>query len=677
VYLAIGHINTPFITIYKRSGATLTKLANPATLPASNVYQIAWSADGVYLAAAHNTTPYVTIYKRSGDTFTKLANPTNLPAGGGRGVSFSADGVYLAVGHLTTPFITIYKRSGDTFTKLANPASLPAVDVTQVAFSPDGLNLSICHVQYPYLTQYTRSADVFTKVPIPLNVSQVPYVAKYDPTSTYLVVGGSSFQMIIFKKVNGVFLKLKTPNVLPPNSVRSISFDSTGTILAVGHVTTPRHSIYRRFGDDFIKMPTKEIFSGNGYAIALTPDGNYLYGGDDYAYQYWMEKIVEDRSYKVTKPYGKVTTVDTPIDQYQETDGLKIDGDTLPGSSYCMGTAFTPSGSHLVFTYDRAPYLNLYKRVNGQFELLPGPVDEAEWAFAPVFSADGVYLSVSVWGSTYHSIYKLENDVLTKLPDPTDLPGSWVHDSRFSPDGVHLVLGLDASPYIHVYKRVGDTFTKLVNPITVANKVDKVQFSPDGVYLYLGLVFTPHIAIFKRAGDVFTQMTNPTVLPTGTIRDLAVSPDGLSFAVSHYNSPYITFYRRFSDSFYVRDNPDILPPAAPYKIRYDLTENILIGGGTSPPKVFFYGFSAPNTRYYRLVDLVPAQADSLDHIDVDPVTKKFIYIKDNGNMDSVGYTRLSEPVITKITPMSLLKGLGYAQEYGVLNETKEITRIWR
>jgi hypothetical protein len=112
-YLAVGHYNAPFITIYKRSGDTFTKLADPLALPTNYANGCAFSPDGTYLAVAHQGTPYITIYKRSGDTFTKLTNPAVLPAGNGYGCAFSPDGTYLAVAHSVSPFITIYKRDYD------------------------------------------------------------------------------------------------------------------------------------------------------------------------------------------------------------------------------------------------------------------------------------------------------------------------------------------------------------------------------------------------------------------------------------------------------------------------------------------------------------------------------------------------------------------------------------
>jgi galactokinase/mevalonate kinase-like predicted kinase len=120
------------------------------------------------MAVAHATSPFITIYKRSGDTFTKLSNPSDLPAGTGRGVAFSSDDTYMAVAHGTSPFITIYKRLGDTFTKLADPADLPAGTGYGVAFSSVGINyLSVACNESPFITIYPRidSAPLMIKIP--------------------------------------------------------------------------------------------------------------------------------------------------------------------------------------------------------------------------------------------------------------------------------------------------------------------------------------------------------------------------------------------------------------------------------------------------------------------------------------------------------------------------------
>jgi WD40 repeat protein len=89
------------------------KLADPATLPTGYGYGVAWSPNGEFLAVAHVNSPYITIYQRSGTTFTKLADPATLPTNHGYGVAWSPNGEFLAVAHINSPYITIYQTSAD------------------------------------------------------------------------------------------------------------------------------------------------------------------------------------------------------------------------------------------------------------------------------------------------------------------------------------------------------------------------------------------------------------------------------------------------------------------------------------------------------------------------------------------------------------------------------------
>jgi hypothetical protein len=116
-YLAVGHSTSPFITVYSRSGSTLTKLANPSTLPANNVYGVAFDASASYLAVASETSPRLSVYSRSGSTLTKLTDPPSQPGSICHGVSFSSAGDYLAVAISGSPCLQAYARSGSTFTK--------------------------------------------------------------------------------------------------------------------------------------------------------------------------------------------------------------------------------------------------------------------------------------------------------------------------------------------------------------------------------------------------------------------------------------------------------------------------------------------------------------------------------------------------------------------------------
>jgi len=97
-----------------------TKVTDPATSPTGNGYGCAFDPTGTYLAVAHLNSPYITIYKRSGNTFTKLANPATLPSYDGYGCAFDPTGTYLAVAHYNSPYITIYKGFSPTVFKTGN-----------------------------------------------------------------------------------------------------------------------------------------------------------------------------------------------------------------------------------------------------------------------------------------------------------------------------------------------------------------------------------------------------------------------------------------------------------------------------------------------------------------------------------------------------------------------------
>jgi WD40 repeat protein len=291
VYLAVAHNNSPFITIYKRSGDTFTKLDNPATLPPNTGRGVSFSPDGVYLAVAHFNSPFITIYKRSGDTFTKLANPSTLPPQAANSTAFSSDGTYLAVAHNTSAFITfsitIYKRDGDTFTKLDNPATLPTGQGNSTAFSPDGVYLAVAHSNSPFITIYKRSGDTFTKLDNPSILPPIMGLAiAFSPDGVYLAVGYSSISpyIIIYKRSGDTFTKLDNPPYNPLNDVLGITFSPDGVYLSVVHGGSPLFglldyfiTIYKRDGDTFTKLSNPANFpTGTSNGIAFSLDGVYL-----------------------------------------------------------------------------------------------------------------------------------------------------------------------------------------------------------------------------------------------------------------------------------------------------------------------------------------------------------------------------------------------------------------
>ena len=145
------------------------KLTNPAPTPPDLSRGCSWDSSGTYLAVASDTSPYLTVYQRSGSTLTKLANPATLPTGNATGCSWDASGTYLAVAHQSSPYITVYQRSGSTLTKLANPSPLPGSDAFGCSFSASAGLLAVAHTSAPYITVYKNlNYDEATQFATPL-----------------------------------------------------------------------------------------------------------------------------------------------------------------------------------------------------------------------------------------------------------------------------------------------------------------------------------------------------------------------------------------------------------------------------------------------------------------------------------------------------------------------------
>jgi len=322
-YLVVTHNTSPFITMYKRSGDTFTKLAISGT--PSTAYGCEFSSDGVYLSVAHANSPYITIYKRSGDTFTKLSNPSILPNGAALGCSFSADGIYLSVASNTSPFITMYKRSGDTFTKLADPSILPDGSAKDCSFSADGVYLAVAH-DVGVVTVYKRSGDTFTKLDFPVAwvaTTPYPYACAFSPDGNYLAIGGQNISptFLMFKRDGDTFSPL-TSVARIFSVVYGMKFSPDSAFIAIAHNGTPYISLLKGSGE--LPYLQAEVI-GSGYLCSLPP-GTYRLTVDG-ALKPW-EIRTEDTEVNLF-PFRFNTSVKvssyTPADQFKTQAMVVLD----------------------------------------------------------------------------------------------------------------------------------------------------------------------------------------------------------------------------------------------------------------------------------------------------------------------------------------------------------------
>lgn len=232
-YLAVGHSTSPYLTIYKRTGDTFTKLSDPATLPVGAVYDVRFDPTDTYLACHVSTvSTKLVIYKRSGDTFTKLANPSSFPPGNVGGLGWYHDSSYLAVASSSTPYITMYKRSGDVFTELPDLTPPPSASSgTNIDFSPDGNYLAVSHAGGYGITVYTvdSATDTFTYVAaITATIGGTGADVKFDKSGLYLgYAGGTSPYCGVYKTDTIPFTILTVPTGSTTSAQLTCSWSNT------------------------------------------------------------------------------------------------------------------------------------------------------------------------------------------------------------------------------------------------------------------------------------------------------------------------------------------------------------------------------------------------------------------------------------------------------------------
>lgn len=251
-FLAVGSSVSPYLHIYQRSGSTLTKITDPSSMPTTRVNGVSWSADGKYLALGLQTSPYIAVYERSGTTFTKLADPASLPGSPSQAISCDASGSYIAVASLASPFMAVYERAGSTLTKLSNPATLPASQGNACAWSPSGEFLAVGHNSSPYVSIYQRVGATLTKLANPASLPAAAiYGCAWDSTGQYLALGTQITPFItVYQRGATTFTKLANPSTLPTGFGRGVSWAASGGYLAVAHTTTPFITVYSSFRYD-------------------------------------------------------------------------------------------------------------------------------------------------------------------------------------------------------------------------------------------------------------------------------------------------------------------------------------------------------------------------------------------------------------------------------------------
>lgn len=308
VYLAVGHQESPFLSLYKRNGDTFTKLSPPVSIPSDDVFGLAWSnhskvlyttsidktcraytkdsagvltltasginvfnpvpsefiyklvmtKDALYAAVQPLTvTNKVVVYKRNTATsvgYTAITAGNNINAAEPlpEAMAWSQDGVYLAIGNaqVSGPWLSIYKRVGDVFTKLSTPSTPPAYGVSSLAFSLDDAYLAIGEPNNNELRVYKRSGDSWDSVAsVSTGDSNNPGQIKnitWTPDGKYVLITSTTAPyMLAYKFKNNTLTRIDCFGGATSRTVHNIEISPDGVYLACASGIAPFLEVYK------------------------------------------------------------------------------------------------------------------------------------------------------------------------------------------------------------------------------------------------------------------------------------------------------------------------------------------------------------------------------------------------------------------------------------------------
>jgi len=360
-YFALQFAATPYMYIYRNNyNNTFTRMNNPSSVPAltsGNNRGIDISSDGTYIVTKDDTTSKFSVFKRNVNTITRLANPDTLPPQASKGISITSDAEYIAVNATnTSPYFYIYNMNSDVMTKLndANIDQFPNGYVLNLKFSLDGNFLAVQHRTSPYLSIYSGSGDGLSRTFTKLDDPNTLYVQfdhnrlslDFSNDGSRLLLG---FQTLYYDNILNKYNNLVYNNTMYGHNQATISGDGnfvctyggTAGVYPISYDIDANTNSYVRIDD-----PSTILGSDVSY-MALPPNDKYLVVtrvSSPYAQLYDLTNMTSNKTslrlnpdikleLDVNYPLGKIGSVgETPMSNTKRVNNKQInDIDNISG----------------------------------------------------------------------------------------------------------------------------------------------------------------------------------------------------------------------------------------------------------------------------------------------------------------------------------------------------------
>jgi WD40 repeat protein len=544
--LIVTQQTSPYINIYTYSAGAWTRASNPTSLPTSATRSVAFNPAGTSVAFSSESTPFVHIYNISGSTYTKLSNPASLPASGaGTSVAWNSAGTHLALTTVASPRIHAWTRSGDTFTKVSNPGTLPTGSAYHCKYNHDGSSIAVAHNTSPFVSIYNISGSTYTKIGNPGTLpAGVGYGVAWNNDGTSLAhmggLGTASRYLTIYNRSGDTFTKLSDPASSPNGQAAGVAWSTSTNNLLVAFCTSPGIIEYSRSSDTFTDQ---NIFnrttatnitpagdkSNNQYNCgAISPDGTLFANGTQNNNPNWAIQLKVSES--IFSPFTLTAGVPTS------------------GAVSCI--AFNTSSEYVAIASENSPFLNVYSLNKGALTMaaLTGSA-MAESANGVSWTTFGGSDRILVAGTSNIASYTrtgtttISNDSITYSGSS---PSGVSNGVSATSDGTVIAVAHSTSPYISVYTRSSNTLTKIANPSTLPGSAGQViAWNPTNTRVAIGL--STNFKVYNWNGSTLTALSDPGTLPGAGIRGIAWNYDGSvlfvqSVATTSTGAPFIFMY---------------------------------------------------------------------------------------------------------------------------------------
>lgn len=678
-YLVAACYFSPYsIYLYSRSGDVFT--LEDSTLGSGMTqgledYRAAWDPTSTYFAAVVNTATTLTLWKRSGSTMTKLSVPTITPTGAPlMNVAWDPTGRLLFISHQGLGYITPFYLRDDVLTKGYLPDTYPTDEPVAMAVTPDLGVLAVVwfsgDTQYLGLYRNGTWTDVYAQATgsVPVRFADSSYLTDGEATTEQM--GGS-----------GVFVAGEINESNPTGSVQLDEGDDTefeGVFeLVAGEAEEGAEYMFRLVVSTGEALDLyRKIAQGTAMTAIV---GHMAYRGreddGDEDEASWISGAPVNTPFDqaIGQTFRVRVLVEAELVKLKTAVAWQYSDDQLsltkltnpPAVAYAGYPAWDPTGEFLACpTGASSPYISVYQRVGDTMSLisLTGGYNMTNWTAS--WTPDGRYFCVSGSGGLVffeRRKNKIERVKLltsagsvrccaytdgflavsydqspyvvwwqhdgglgyTQMSSPATLPNGVSRWVDWDPTGEFLALSLYSSPWLNWYQRSGTTLTKLTSPSGLSGQSECCRWDPSGTYLAVLSSVSPYLYLYKRSGTTLTLQTAPDEALSGFGIHCAWDPTGEFLAVGVYSaSPYMEWYRLVDDQFIKLDDPASAPDGSGWGVAWTPSGTHLAVAVQTSPYVNLYRHGSWQDVFAQATESVPIRFADSEYITDHEVTTK-------------------------------------------------------